>query len=319
MSLKYQNLSFEDLNVLTIGDAMLDQYVMGEVKRISPEAPIPIFTKIESRSTLGGSANVAKNIRSLGAKSQLLSLIGNDKSGVKLEQRCEHEEITFHRIMDGSRPTTKKQRFIAKGQQIMRIDEESSDLIDEELLLKSQSIFKGLIRNEKIDAVIIQDYNKGFLHPKLIEFVISSCNDQGIPTIVDPKFQNLDAFKNCTAFKPNLKELNTALNRNVSTNVQDLKRAVMELQQMINFKKAYVTLGSEGIYNFQTNTISESMNINIMDITGAGDSVVSMLALLIAQSHDEGEIAEILNLIGNLACRNQGAYAVNIKDIQSFQ
>jgi len=136
---------------------------------------------------------------------------------------------------------------------------------------------------------------------------------------VDPKFRNLNSFKNCTAFKPNLKELRNALNREVKAEVSDLKEAVQELQSQIHFKKAYITLGSKGIYNFQTDTISESMNIDIMDITGAGDSVVSMLALLVAQKHAEDEIAPLLNLIGNLACRNQGAYAVNIADIQSFQ
>jgi len=319
MSLNYKNLSFENLSVLTIGDAMLDQYVMGEVKRISPEAPIPIFTKIETKSTLGGSANVAKNIKTLGANSALISLVGNDKTGVKLEQQCENQSINFNRIIDGSRPTTKKERFIAKGQQIMRIDEESTKLIDEDLLLKCQSIFDGFIRDKKIDAVIIQDYNKGFLHPKLIEHIIKTCNEKGIPTIIDPKFQNLSSFKNCTAFKPNLKELRNALNRNVSVEVSDLKAATEELQKTIQFKKAYITLGSKGIYNFQTNKIYESMNIDIMDITGAGDSVVSMLALLIAINHQEDEIAPLLNLIGNLACRNQGAHAVSIADIQDFK
>ena len=318
MNSKYQKLSFENLTVLTVGDAMLDQYVMGEVKRISPEAPIPIFTKVESKSMLGGSANVAKNIHSLGAESQLLSLIGNDKTGRKLENLCGSENITFHRIMDGSRPTTKKQRFIAKGQQIMRIDEESTDWIDDDIILKSRSIFDGIIKKEKINAVIIQDYNKGFLHPQLTEHIISTCNARGIVTVVDPKFKNLESFKNCTAFKPNLKELNNALKREVKTNIPELKNAVTELQERINFKKAYITLGSEGIYNFQTNEISESVNINIMDITGAGDSVVSILALLIAQAHEEAQIGDILNLIGNLACRNQGAYAVNIEDIRSF-
>ncbi len=318
MTLKYQNLSFEDLHILTIGDAMLDQYVLGEVKRISPEAPIPIFTKLETRSTLGGSANVAKNIKSLGANSHLISLIGNDKTGVRLEQECEANDIHFHRIMDGSRPTTKKERFIAKGQQIMRIDEESSEPIGDDLLLKSQSIFDGFIRNQKVDAVIIQDYNKGFLHPLLIEHIIEKCNTQEIATIVDPKFQNLQSFKNCTAFKPNLKELRNALNRNIKPEVDDLDSAVVQLQEYINFKKAYVTLGSKGIFNFQTKEIYKSMNIDIMDITGAGDSVVSMLTLLIAKSYEEGEIAPLLNLIGNLACRNQGAYAVNISDIQGF-
>ena len=318
MTLKYQNLSFNNLNVLTVGDAMLDQYVMGEVNRISPEAPIPIFTKTETRSTLGGSANVAKNIQSLGANSSLISLVGNDKTGVKLEKQCAANNIKLHRIMDGSRPTTKKERFIAKGQQIMRIDEESIELIDDDLLLKSQSIFDGVLRNEQVDAVIIQDYNKGFLHPKLIEHIIASCNVENIPTIVDPKFQNLNSFKNCSAFKPNLKELINALNREVTPEPSELRKAVQELQERIHFKKAYVTLGSKGIYNYQTNHISESMNIDIMDITGAGDSVVSMLALLIAKSYEESGIAPLLNLIGNLSCRNMGAYAVNIKDINAF-
>ena len=318
MNQETKNLNFEDLSVLTVGDVMLDQYAFGKVDRISPEAPIPVFSKTSTKSTLGGSGNVSKNIRTLGAKSILLAMIGNDKSGVKLESLCEENEIDFHRIIDSKRPTTRKQRFIAKSQQIMRLDEESSDIIDDDILLKSISTFDYLIKNEKLDAIIIQDYNKGFLHPDFIKHIIKTANENGILTVVDPKFKNLDAYHGCTAIKPNQKEISQAINRNVGHEVEDLRTATLELQEMIKFEKAYVTLGSHGIYNFQSNTIDQALGIEILDITGAGDSVVALLSLLLASKFEEAKICGLLNLIGNLSCRNQGAYAVEIDEIRQF-
>ena len=318
MNIDLKNLNFENLTVLTVGDVMLDQYVLGTVDRISPEAPIPIFTKSETRSTLGGSGNVAKNIQSLGANSILLALIGNDKSGVGLEQLCEQSSIDFHRIMDGGRPTTRKQRFIAKSQQIMRMDDESSELVSEEILLKTISIFDMILKENKIDAIIIQDYNKGFLHPLLIRHIIASANDNSILTVVDPKFKNLSSYNNCTAIKPNQKEIGQAINRKVTNDEAELSKAVEDLKLLFDFDKAYVTLGAKGIYNFQTNEISKGYDMDVLDITGAGDSVVAMLSLLLAIKLEESQICPILNIVGNLACRSQGAYAVKIDEIRAF-
>lgn len=318
MNLDLKKLSFEGINVLTIGDVMLDQYAFGKVDRISPEAPIPIFSKTSTKSTLGGSGNVSKNINSLGANSHLLAMIGNDKTGVKIEQLCSENNIELHRLIDGSRPTTRKQRFIAKSQQIMRLDEESAELIDDDILLKAISIFDLVLKESKIDVIILQDYNKGLLHPKLIEHVISEANQRKILSIVDPKFQNLAAYQACTVFKPNLKELGQALNRPINAKIEELQLAVTELQNRIKFEKAYITLGSEGIYNFQNNSITKAYDIEILDITGAGDSVVSMLALLIATNCSEERICPILNIVGNLSCRHQGAYGVEIDEIRQF-
>ncbi len=318
MNQNLKNLSFDHLSVLTVGDVMLDQYVYGKVDRISPEAPIPIFSKIETKSTLGGSGNVSKNIKSLGAESSLLALIGNDKNGVTIEKLCDESQITFHRIIDSKRPSTRKQRFISKSQQIMRIDEEETAVIDADVLLKSSSIFDKIFKSSSHNAVIIQDYNKGFLHPKLIQHIIAEANAMNIPTIVDPKFKNLEAYNGCTAIKPNHKELSKAINRKVTLDLDDLKSAVEALKKYVEFDKAYVTLGANGIYNYQNNTISSGYNVKITDITGAGDSVVSMLALLLAQNFAEDQICPILNIIGNLACRNQGAVGVKIEDLRAF-
>lgn len=318
MNLDLKNLSFEGLHVLTVGDVMLDQYAFGKVDRISPEAPIPIFSKTTTKSTLGGSGNVSKNISTLGANSHLLAMIGNDKTGVKVEQLCEENKIHFHRILDSNRPTTRKQRFIAKSQQIMRLDEESSELINEDILLKTKSIFDMVLKDKNIDVIIIQDYNKGFLHPSLIKHIIKVANKKNIPTVVDPKFKNLDAYDSCTVFKPNLKELSQAINRPIRNDLEDLQLAVKQLQDIVHFKKAYITLGPAGIYNYQNNTITNAFDIEILDITGAGDSVVSMLALLIATGCEEERICPILNIIGNLSCRHQGAYGVEIVEIRQF-
>lgn len=319
MNIDFKNLDFHNRTVLTVGDVMLDQYVLGTVDRISPEAPIPIFTKSATRSTLGGSGNVAKNIHTLGANSILLALTGDDNSGVELENLCKKSSIEFHKIMDDGRPTTRKQRYIAKSQQIMRMDDESADLIDNEILSKTITIFDSILNKKKLDAIIIQDYNKGFLHPKLIKHIIASANNHEIPTIVDPKFKNLECYNQCTAIKPNQKEISKAINRKVSNELDDLAKAVGELKHVFNFQKAYVTLGANGIYNYQTNDISKGYDMDVLDITGAGDSVVAMLSLLISTKLEESEICPILNVVGNLACRSQGAYGVKIDEIRAFR
>jgi len=318
MNLNLKQLNFQNRSVLTVGDVMLDQYVLGSVDRISPEAPIPIFTQSEIKSTLGGSGNVSKNIHTLGAKSILLALVGQDKTGEKIQKLCTENSIELHYIKDESRPTTCKKRFIAKNQQIMRLDEESIDLISDSILEKSITSFDMLVGRSNLDAIIIQDYNKGFLHPKLIKHIIAAANEKQIVTIVDPKFKNLSAYNNCSAIKPNQKEISQALNRKVSTSIEDLKSAVEELKKLISFDKIYVTLGSEGIYNYQNNQISKGYDIEVVDITGAGDSVVSMLALLLADNVEEDIICPILNIIGNLACRTQGAYGVGIEELRGF-
>lgn len=318
MNLDLNQLNFKNRSVLTVGDVMLDQYVLGTVDRISPEAPIPVFTQSEIKSTLGGSGNVSKNIHTLGSKSILLALGGKDKTAIKIKELCDENYIEFHCIEDEGRPTTCKKRFIAKSQQIMRLDEESTDLISESILEKSITSFDSILTNGKIDAIIIQDYNKGFLHPKLIKHIIASANEKQIPTIVDPKFKNLDAYNNCTAIKPNQREISQALNKKINTSIEALQSAAEELKEIIKFDKIYITLGSEGIYNHQNNQISKGYDIEVVDITGAGDSVVSMLALLLAEDVEEYKICPILNIIGNLACRTQGAYGVKIEEIKDF-
>lgn len=319
MKLDLKNLNFQNRTVLTVGDVMLDQYVMGNVDRISPEAPIPIFKQNEIRSTLGGSGNVSKNIHTLGAKSILLAVLGEDESAETIKSLCLNNEIEFLGVVDESRPTTCKKRFIAKSQQIMRLDDESTELISQDILDNVIEGFDSFLREKKVDAIIIQDYNKGLLHPKLIKHIIASANERSIPTIVDPKFKNLEAYDHCTAIKPNQREISQALNRKVNSDIADLKIAVEELKQKIKFEKAYVTLGSEGIYNYQNNIISKGYDIQVLDITGAGDSVVSMLALLLADHVEEDIICPVLNIVGNLACRKQGAYGVGIEELRQFK
>jgi len=305
---------FSKYRVVVIGDAMLDQYIYGDVDRISPEAPIPILNKTKSIAKPGGSANVAVNLSSLGAQTILISVIGEDVAGSELGNLLEQAEIEFIPLKVKNRPTTKKTRIVSRGQQIIRIDEEVKDDIstaEESEVLKK---ITECISAKKIDALILQDYNKGMLTPVLVKQILALCKIQNILTVVDPKFEALSAYAGCSVFKPNLLELETAVGRKVQANEEDLKNAVQVLKTIVDFEKCYVTLGKYGIYNHQLKQIFEVVPNDVVDVTGAGDSVLSVLTLSSIQGASEAEITKKMNEAGQIACMHEGSYSLQISD-----
>ncbi|MEZ5194940.1 MAG: bifunctional ADP-heptose synthase [Bacteroidales bacterium] len=204
--------SFSDLTVLIIGDVMVDSYLWGGVERISPEAPVPIVSVKKRENRLGGAANVALNIKSLGAKPILFSVIGNDQKGNEFIGLLEEQQMdTSGIIISNDRITTTKFRVIGNKVQLLRVDEE----IDSELNEKDQKAlfdrFEDLIGRHKIDVIIFQDYDKGVISEDVIHWVIARANELGIPVSVDPKKRNFGFYTNVTLFKPNLKELKEGL------------------------------------------------------------------------------------------------------------
>lgn len=304
--------SFEDLRVLVIGDVMIDSYLWGSVTRISPEAPVPILHVQRREQRLGGAANVVLNLQSLGAKPILCSVIGNDSEADKFLRLLEicglsAEGITqsMHRI------TTVKHRILAASQHLLRIDSEMDKLIDEEeeevLWQKIQTLLP------QTQAVIFEDYDKGVITPKLIEKTIQLAQKLHIPTIIDPKKRNFDYYTHSTLFKPNLKELKEGLKLDFeNNNLEAIKNAVKMLHQKLSAQYIMTTLSEKGVIICTEN---EMYHIpahirNIADVSGAGDTVVSVAALCVALQLPAKIIAELSNLAGGIVCEYQGVVPV---------
>ncbi|MCR9287090.1 MAG: bifunctional ADP-heptose synthase [Bacteroidetes bacterium] len=308
--------AFNSVKVLVIGDVMIDRYLIGNVTRISPEAPVPIIDSLEEEERLGGAANVALNISALGAKPILCSVIGHDKSGVRyLEIMQENGLETAGIIQSRRRITTSKTRVIAGGQHLLRVDREhKNDLeeIDETVFL--ESVIK-ILDTQKIDVILFQDYNKGVLTKKVIKEVISKSHGLQIPTVVDPKFKNFWNYNGVTLIKPNLKEIRDALNQEVLVTLDSLDKACQKLMERLENRISLITLSEYGIYfnEGKDGKILPTKSRDIADVCGAGDTVISTTALGIAIGLGVAEIAKLANLAGGQVCEKVGVVQVDKK------
>jgi len=311
------NYSLNSYKVLIVGDIMLDRYLYGNISRISPEAPVPILEKVSIENKPGGAANVALNIKSLGSTPLLLSVIGDDENGSKLKTQLENSNIsTEYLFPENGRATTVKTRIMSGGQHIMRIDEEDTTIISEKSVEKLKNLFESIIENEKIDAVIFQDYDKGLLNDEVIKYLIKITKEKKIFISVDPKFNNFFSYTNVDLFKPNLKEVGAALNTSVGSNINELDEIVTELNSKLNFEHIYITLGAKGIYHFdgkKSEVIPTKLQA-VVDVSGAGDVVLSVATLFFLENITPIEIAHISNIAGGLACGKVGVATVK-KDL----
>lgn len=308
---------FNELKVLIIGDVMLDSYIWGAVERISPEAPVPIVNVKKKDFRLGGAANVALNVSSLGAKPILVALIGDDDEGKKLIQRLDEGRISKDGIVVSThRPTTVKTRIIASHQHVVRVDEES----DKEVNAKEESDI--MLRIEKLlpscQVVIFEDYDKGVLNASIIEKTVALAQKNKIPTVVDPKKRNFLSYKGVTLFKPNLKELREGLKIDVEAGNQTMvENAVDQLKVKLNAAGVMLTLSEYGVYiDFQNQKAKLPAHAReIADVSGAGDTVVSIAALTVALKLSPQEIATLSNLGGGLVCQNVGVVPINKEEL----
>ena len=307
--------SFNQMNVLIIGDVMIDGYVWGKVDRISPEAPVPILSVAKKEDRLGGAANVALNIQSMGAKPILCSVIGDDENGKKFIALLNDLNISAEGILKSKdRITTLKTRVIKDQQHLLRIDEE----IDQPLNLQEENNFienvKNIIASHKIDVIIFQDYDKGVLTNHNIEKLISIAQNAGIKTVVDPKKRNFLTYKNVGLFKPNLKELKDGLKIEFNHLSDDqLVAASKELKNKINANTVLITLSEHGVFlmDSEKNYKIPAHIRNISDVSGAGDTVISVAALCYAGAMPNEKIAAIANLAGGLVCEKVGVVPIN--------
>ena len=309
--------SFNNQKIMIVGDMMLDIYMNGKVERISPEAPVPIVSVTKTFSRLGGAANVAQNLKALGAEPILCSITGQDeKSNDLLSLMHEHNMNTSGIVRSNERITTTKVRIIGNNAQMLRVDtEDTFDLTEKEydlLLIKINEI----IDKEEIDGIILQDYNKGVLTEKLIKEVISIANKKDIPIGVDPKKKNFLAYQNATFFKPNLKELKEGIGISTKDNsIEDIINAVDALHSKLNCRYIMTTLSERGVLikDYVTNTVHHipAHLRKIADVLGAGDTGLSVAMLCLVCKQDAYNIALLSNLAGGLVCEELGAVPIN--------
>jgi len=302
---------FENIKVLVIGDVMIDSYLWGSVNRVSPEAPVPIVNLQKREQRLGGAANVALNVQALGAKPILCSVIGSDNEGENLLRLLEINQLERSGIIQSMhRITTVKHRILAASQHLLRVDAEMDKPIDEE----EQELLWAKIQEllPQTQALIFEDYDKGVISKELIEKTIHLANSLGIPTIIDPKKRNFNFYKKATLFKPNLKELKEGLNLDLKGDLNELKEAVKILQKNLEAQSVMTTLSEKGVLICNDTEIHHipAHIRNIADVSGAGDTVVSVAALCVALDLPIKFVAELSNLAGGLVCEYQGVVPV---------
>lgn len=305
--------SFNSLRVLIVGDVMLDAYVWGKVERISPEAPVPVVVAHRREYRLGGAGNVILNVHALGAEPIICSVIGQDTEALNLLSELEKRGLRTDGILQSpDRITTVKERIIAGSQQVVRVDTETDKVITPEE--QTQLIEKAKELIPQCQVVLFQDYDKGVLCPDVIKEITDFANSLGIPTVVDPKKRNFLAYQNVTLFKPNLKELKEGLKVDFDVRKEEeLKAVVKQLRNALNAKGAFVTLSERGVYiDFlgQQHSIAAHKR-EISDVSGAGDTVISIAACAIALGLTPDIVAELSNLGGGLVCEHVGVVPID--------
>lgn len=309
---------FENLKVLVIGDVMVDSYVWGKVSRISPEAPVPVVSVQRREKRLGGAANVALNVKALGAEPVLCSVVGHDDEGADILDLLARRNLSPEGILRSEgRITTVKHRILAGSQHMLRIDAET----DRELDLQERNMLTDRVARlaAGADVIIFEDYDKGVLTPEVISAVIEKARQTGIPTVVDPKKRNFLSYSGCSLFKPNLKELKEGLKADFENfDIEEIKKAVEQLRALMPIERALITLSEHGIFisDFASSHHLPAHKREIADVSGAGDTVVSIAALCLAAGASLEEIAFLSNLGGGLVCEHLGVVPVDRQKLQ---
>lgn len=301
--------------VVVVGDAMLDRYLLGDTERISPEAPVPVVNVTERRLALGGAANVAANVAALGAQAELVAVIGGDQDGVALRQELERRHIGDRFLLAlPDRPTTTKTRVVARGQQVVRIDEEEAGELPAESVDRLVALAEQAV--EGAEAVLLEDYDKGVLHPRLIGSVMAAAARRGIPTVVDPKFRSFFAYGGATIFKPNRRELSTAIPGVDLGSVDALRGAAARLEA----EYLLLTLGAGGMALIPRDPGRvphhvESLAREVYDVSGAGDTVTAWAGAALAAGATPVEAAELANIAAGVEVGKRGVATVAPEEV----
>jgi len=304
----------EHQGVLIIGDVMIDRYLRGSVSRISPEAPVPVVLHRDTEDRLGGAANVALNVQALGGRPYLCSIVGNDRDGsLFLEQLQAHGIPQMGMVQSSTRRTTVKTRVLGNQQQMLRVDSEDThelDSAEEEMLLLK---FLSVLNAENIQTIIMQDYNKGVLTEGVIAGVIQAAKHRGVFTAVDPKKNHFFSYQGVHLFKPNLKEVRESSPFPISTAEESLQKACDFLRHKLGNRLTMLTLSEKGLFLDGGNGGKSYPTIprNISDVSGAGDTVISIAAMAFSAGLDMETVARLSNLAGGQVCESPGVVPVD--------
>ena len=300
-------------HVVIIGDAMLDVYLRGDVDRISPEAPVPVVRVRDRKLALGGAANVAQNVAALGARCDLVAVIGDDRAGATLREHLSGDGMQARALVTVDRPTTTKTRVMARAQQLVRFDEEDdADLAPRDIERVLDAIRQTL---PEATALVFEDYNKGVLVPGVIEGAIAMARSRNLPIVVDPKFRNFFSYRGATVFKPNRRELESALGAAVDL---DHPAALPETFARLGVEHLLLTLGERGMALVSANGIVHRVPTTareVYDVVGAGDTVTAYLATMLAAGATALEAAVVANYAAGVEVDKLGAATVTAEEV----
>ena len=302
--------------IAVIGDAMLDVYLTGDVERISPEAPVPVVRVRERKHALGGAANVAQNVLAVGARCDLVATVGNDEAGRILRETLHRVAGSSASLVTVSRCTTQKTRVLARSQQLLRVDEEEDADLNEFDTERVLDAVRDAVANA--DAVVLEDYNKGVLIPVVIRAAIDAATARKLPIVVDPKFKNFYAYHGATVFKPNRRELESALGAAVDLDHPD---AIPATLQRLDVEHILLTLGDRGMALFSSDgEVARVPTVarEVYDVVGAGDTVTAYLATTLAAGATMLEAAIIANIAAGIEVSKLGAVSVAAAEVLEF-
>jgi D-beta-D-heptose 7-phosphate kinase/D-beta-D-heptose 1-phosphate adenosyltransferase len=299
--------------IAVVGDAMLDIYLRGDVDRISPEAPVPVVRVRDRKEALGGAANVAQNVMAIGAQCELVCVVGNDAAGRTLQAMCHQLGAEVRSFVTVSRATTTKTRVTARAQQLLRFDEEDdTDLVG----IDAEGLRNAIrIAVSDADALVLEDYNKGVLTPTVIHYAMEAAQERGIPIIVDPKYRHFFEYRGATVFKPNRRELESALGAAVNI---DHPETLPEVLNRLGVSHLLLTLGEAGMV-----LVSQEGEVGrvpttareVYDVVGAGDTVTAYLAAILAAGGTVAEAAVIANFAAGVEVGKLGAATVSPTEV----
>ncbi len=306
--------SFQQKKILIIGDVMVDEYLWGDVTRISPEAPVPVVSCTKKEYRMGGAANVAINVSAMAAEPILCSVIGDDEVGSIFLQLLKKRNMSDIGIISSSqRKTTVKTRVIGNHQHLLRVDHEITSFLDTELEIQLLDKAAELFNKFSFDAIIFQDYDKGIITEKIIDGITKLGVERRIPILVDPKKRNFLTYRNVTLFKPNHKELTEGLNCTINKDDHEgLFTVTRILHREHKISNVMVTLSEKGVFisDGEKFRIIPAIERDVADVSGAGDTVISIAALSLAAGLDTFQAAELANLAGGIVCEKVGVVPI---------
>lgn len=300
--------------VVVVGDVMLDRYLLGDTDRVSPEAPVPVVTIRERRQALGGAANVAANAAAVGASCVLVGVVGDDPDGAAVRQELAARGLGDHGLVTvAGRPTTSKTRLVARGQQVVRIDDEVDDDLAGRDLARVVEALQAAVAGA--DVLLLEDYNKGVLAHDVVTAALAAARAGGVPVVVDPKFRRFFSFVGATVFKPNRRELEAALGADVDLAHRDALPAALE---RLGTQNLLVTLGADGMLLVESGgrtTHIPSLAREVYDVSGAGDTVTAWLGTALAAGATVAEAARLATYAAGIEVGKAGVATVSPEEV----